>query len=95
MKRGRLSAQAAADLPAGIRLDPHASADPLQARAQRLKAIDAVGLAERLPGEVEHRGNPMPPWFGDFNGDGRTDLVFGLPISAYFNPGVYFLESAP
>lgn len=45
--------------------------------------------------ELMHPGDPAPPRFGDFNADGRTDLVFGLRGSADWNPGVYFLESAP
>ncbi|MBK7825014.1 VCBS repeat-containing protein [Nannocystis sp.] len=42
-----------------------------------------------------HPYYPLAPTFGDFNGDGRTDLVFAQPVDATMGGGVLFLESAP
>jgi hypothetical protein len=48
-----------------------------------------------LAATLVHTQQVLPPRFGEFNGDGRLDLVFGHYLSAYNDGGIYYLESAP
>ncbi|MCY1005129.1 VCBS repeat-containing protein [Nannocystis pusilla] len=48
-----------------------------------------------LTATLVHAQQVLSPHFGDFNGDGRLDLVFGHYLSAYNDGGIYYLESAP
>ncbi|WAS98827.1 FG-GAP repeat domain-containing protein [Nannocystis punicea] len=48
-----------------------------------------------LAATLVHAQQVLQPHFGDFNGDGRLDLVFGHYLSAYNDGGIYYLESAP
>jgi hypothetical protein len=44
---------------------------------------------------LAHPHYPFAPTFGDFNGDGRTDLVFAQTVDSAMGGGILFLESAP
>lgn len=53
------------------------------------------GCGFTTKGVLPYPEDLMPPRAGDFDGDGRPDLVFGHRLSGSRSGKIYFLESAP